>query len=51
MTLIDKIIKDGKLPEIETKIAFSAQSLIDLAITLIIVAIVIMLAYKLIKWL
>lgn len=49
MTLIDRIVKDGKLPEIETKVGLSAQSLADLALTLIIVAIVIMLAYKLVK--
>lgn len=51
MTLIDRIIKDGKLPEIETKVGLSAKSLADLALALIITAIVIMLAWKLIKML
>lgn len=49
MTLLDRIVKDGKLPEIETKVGFSGKSLADFALTLIIVAIVIMLAHKLIK--
>lgn len=49
MTILDKILKDGKLPEIETKVAITAKSLSDIALALIVVALVIMLGWKLLK--
>ena len=51
MTLLDRIVQDGKLPEIETNVSIGTQSLIDMALAIIIAAVIIMLIGKLIKWL
>ncbi len=49
MTVLDNIFKNGKLPEIETKVGVSSNTLIDLAVALIVAAIIIIVMYKILK--